>query len=313
MGSCKQEPDPVLESTIEHGQILVLNEGNFSWGNASIALYNPHSKVLSPAIFESVNNRPIGDVLQSAKLINGDIWLVINNSGKIEVIDTTSFKSVKTISGLRSPRYLSLLNGLVYVTDLYGDEISVFDATTFEAKNTFSAPGWSEQIATWDQMIYFINKDSNALMKMNPVNGALQKLTVRGIPFDLRMKNNEVVVGSYEGDSLVLKNISSGSEELYPKVLYNVPSGIFYSETNGHWYLKLGNDLGRLTASRGLERIYQLKTGSLYGVDLIGDEFYLSNAKDYVQNSEMIRIDFEGKVLDQLESGRITNGFLSLE
>ena len=75
----------------------------------------------------------------------------------------------------------------------------------------------------------------------------------------------------------------------------------------------MGNNLRRINAAGTSDMIYQLKSGSLYAANIIGDEIYLSNAKDYVQNSEMIRLDLDGKVLDKRESGRITNGFLWLE
>ncbi len=311
--SCKQEPLPAPETTFEGKQVLILNEGNFSWGNSSVALYSPEKKEINHALFEKANDRPLGDVLQSGKIINGRIWLVVNNSGKIEIIDTNSFKSVKTITGLRSPRFISELNGLVYVTDLYADKLTVFDATTFELKSTISESGWTEKTLADDQWVYFINKDSNTLNGFNPVSKLLRRISILGIPFDLVRKNDEIHIASYSGDSLILKNVGSVSQQIFAHALNSVPGGMLFCKTNGLWYFKMGNNLRRINAAGTSDMIYQLKSGSLYAANIIGDEIYLSNAKDYVQNSEMIRLDLDGKVLDKRESGRITNGFLWLE
>ena len=126
-------------------------------------------------------------------------------------------------------------------------------------------------------------------------------------------KDNEIYIASYRGDSLILKNLGNGSQEIYPHVLSNIPEAILYSKSKGLCYVKMGNELGRINSDGKLEIIYALSSGSLYAAHIVGDEIYLSNAKDYVQNSEMIRLDLDGKVLDKRESGRITNGFLWLE
>ena len=60
--------------------------------------------------FLKCNGRPLGDVPNSM-IINGYLaYIVVNNSGKIEVINRNSLESVATINGLISPRNMAVVN-----------------------------------------------------------------------------------------------------------------------------------------------------------------------------------------------------------
>ena len=67
LSSCFKPEEKPLHSVSELSQsLLVLNEGNFQWGNASIHRYDPKSKSYDDQdLFSRVNQRPLGDVLQS--------------------------------------------------------------------------------------------------------------------------------------------------------------------------------------------------------------------------------------------------------
>ena len=126
--------DPV-KSLVSANGIFILNEGNFGWGNGSLTYFSYDSLKIYNNFFSLVNNRPLGDVPYSM-LINGDnIYIVVNNSEKIEVIDRRNLKSVTTITGFISPRNI-VLAGLnkAYVTSMYSDSVRILDLK----KNTIS-------------------------------------------------------------------------------------------------------------------------------------------------------------------------------
>ena len=51
----------------EAGSKLIIGcEGNFGFGNASLSLYNLETKAITNNLFNSQNNLPLGDVLQSS-------------------------------------------------------------------------------------------------------------------------------------------------------------------------------------------------------------------------------------------------------
>ena len=61
-----------------------MNEGNFQLGNASVDVFDKTTGSISRSVFQSSNDRPLGDIAQSM-LIDADTgYIVINNSGKVE-------------------------------------------------------------------------------------------------------------------------------------------------------------------------------------------------------------------------------------
>lgn len=101
---CTEDDSPT--PAVLSGGVLVINEGQFLAENADISYYRPSDRSVQNDIFQTVNGRPLGDVLQSAARINDNMYLVVNNSNKIEVIDGQSAAEVATISGLQLPRYV---------------------------------------------------------------------------------------------------------------------------------------------------------------------------------------------------------------
>ena len=132
--SCSESPvDTVYFDFSENKGVYIVNEGNFMYGNSSLSFYNPTEKRVYNQVFMSRNGAPLGDVAQSMYLWNGKGYVVVNNSGKIYVIDSKTAEFKGSISGLSSPRYIHIFNAQkAYVTDLYARKISIFNPETFE-------------------------------------------------------------------------------------------------------------------------------------------------------------------------------------
>jgi DNA-binding beta-propeller fold protein YncE len=126
--SCSKIPDATESGVISGNGVFILNEGNFMSGNGSLSFYSYDSSKVINDLFYSVNGRPLGDVPNSLVIYNTRIYIVVNNSGKIEIVDNSTLESKATIKGLISPRNISILNDQkAYITSLYSDSLAIIN------------------------------------------------------------------------------------------------------------------------------------------------------------------------------------------
>lgn len=171
--SCKEKPTPTVPFEYEDG-VLVVNEGNFQGGNASLTFIRRSDDSLRDDVFKLENERPLGDVAQSVTVIGNKVYVVVNNSGKIEVVDLPSFKSSCTITGMDSPRYLQPLgNDRALVSDLYADAIHVVNLSTCSHASTIPVGGWTEEMATWGSRVYVAQTGTDQLLVLDAVSLSL--------------------------------------------------------------------------------------------------------------------------------------------
>jgi hypothetical protein len=171
--ACKQdpvpEPDPVPVSGIQPGQgVFITCEGNFMFGNSSVHYWKTGDTTCSGDLFQAANNRPLGDVCQSISVIGNRGYVVVNNSGKVEVVEMDDFKSVATINGFTSPRYLLPVSSTkAYVSDLYANRITVVDLAGNQITGTIPLAGKSGKMLLHNGEVFVTNSETNKLYIIN--------------------------------------------------------------------------------------------------------------------------------------------------
>lgn len=160
---CKKDPpvEPVDTSYYGNG-VFVLCEGTFQQGNARLDFYNTNTDSLKTNIFQTVNGVPLGDVLQSMTIDNGRAYLVVNNSGKIEVVDPEDMTSKGTVSGLGSPRYVCFTGtNKAYVSQLFSGSVNIVNTSSLSVTGSISIPGWTEEMLNDNGKVWITNGNKN--------------------------------------------------------------------------------------------------------------------------------------------------------
>lgn len=300
------------------GKILILNEGSFGWGNGSISLYNRDTKEVSSFVYQNQNGSSLGDVVQSANLIDDKLYVVVNNSGKVVIVDTSDFTHQGTITGLSSPRYiLDGSNGSLYISDLYADAINVVDKSSSSISSSIGLDGWTENLYLYNGWIYAIQPELGTIVKIDPSTNSVDdslKLT-KGI--------GEMVIHP-SGTAWLLS--SGGTNEYLPK-LYTIDLNLFVKQDSltfnlnesptklcakSDWselFYVMGNTVFSYSTLSGTVSHLRTFNGTTnYGLhnDPFTNELYYVDAKDYVQNSRIYRMDSLGQVLDTFDGGIIS-------
>lgn len=161
-------PNPDVPTVAEGA--FVLNQGNYGKQiEGSLTLIDYNSSAASQNLFQKANGRSLGATPQGAVVYGGKIYLGIYGSNVIEIVDRTTFKSVKQISLAdaegQSPRSLVAKDGKVYVS-MFNGYVSRLDTLTLSIDKTVKVGPNPDIIAIRGDYLYVPNSDG-----MNWQNG----------------------------------------------------------------------------------------------------------------------------------------------
>lgn len=169
---CRKDGPPIKTEPVKiplgSDGVFVSNEGNFMFGNASISYYAEGMEEAIEDLFKPANNRPLGDVCQSMYVFNNRFYIVVNNSGKIEVVHPITFAAIATFTGFNSPRYIQpVSNAKAYVTDLYAQAISIVNLASGNLTGSIPCPGWTEELRLVYGKVFVTNRSRPFLYVIN--------------------------------------------------------------------------------------------------------------------------------------------------
>lgn len=138
--SCTKEPDPEVKPPVETTTIVtgvyVLNEGLFNANNAMLTRYNFADSTVEKNCFFNANDRGLGDTGSDLAIYGSKMYIVVNVSSQLEVVDATTCKSFKQIPFFdgnkpRQPRKVAFHGSNAYVCSFDGT-VAVIDTTSLE-------------------------------------------------------------------------------------------------------------------------------------------------------------------------------------
>lgn len=319
--SCEKNTLPPPPPPNIEGGYYVICEGNYNWGNASITSFSENTSSLSQSYFELVNGYQLGDVAQSIFETEESYFIVVNNSGKIEVVEKEGFSSLYTITGFESPRYFQSINDSVaYVSDLYADKISVINYLTPSSIGEIVVNSWSEQMLVVEDSVYVSLYDSKSIgiIDVN-THQLIDEIQLELSPSEIRKDKNGMlwVLASNFGEGSKLYKINTASRTIEDEWnftednslvqidLIENASFIYLLTSTGEVYKFsiLGNTI--------IVPIFTAEADGIYGLN-VDDEgnIYICQAYDFVQSGSVQKYNESGVKLEEIASGIAPNGIV---
>ena len=334
IGCNKSEDEEPTEIPTGESLILVGNEGGFGAVNASLTVIAQNESTVSQNIYADANDDAIlGDVLNSMGEFGNELFLVINNSEKIEVINSSDFTRSKTIfiDG-SSPRYISFVSaGLAYVSDLFDTGLHVVNPTSGSYDSFLNLSNSVEHMLVIDNELWggesldqefnpgdeiiIVNTNSNQETENIQLTAGVNKL--------VRDVNGKVwVLCSGNGNSTpivpaFLYRINPTTKEIeasveLPELTGYSPVGIASSADGQSIYYVMQGDVYRMEISASalpVEPFIEPGLTTLYSLhcDPNTGQIALTDAKDYTQNGSLHVYNSNGVETGSYETSIVPN------
>ncbi len=322
-GCAKEEIGPQYPSDnlLYGNKVLVLNEGNFGWGNAEISAYYPDHFKISNGLYASINSGSLGDVCQSGVRFQDEYLIVVNNSGKIAVLDTASLQLKREISGLTSPRHLNMLSSSkAYVSDLYGDAITVINPLTGQISGSITAPGWTEQMVEAGGNVYCSLPNNSSLLRIDTSNNTmLDTVYVGEHPGSLVKDQNGMLWVLCSGSSgpAQIVQLNPATNTVLRTLVFDASDSPSSLRINGVgdrlYYLNDAvYELSILSVALPVSPLINSEGRNYYGLGVhpSTNEIYVTDARDYIQPGIVFRYTQSGIFIDSADTGIIPQGII---
>ncbi|KAB1156288.1 YncE family protein [Flavobacterium luteum] len=335
--SCSDDDDTIVETPIgayDNG-VLILNQGGFGKGNASLSYLSVDSNTFQNNIFALVNPTIIlGDTGQDVGFYNEFAYIVMNGSNKIEIVNRYTMAHVATIStGLSNPRYIVFYNGKGYVSN-WGNGSSTSDdyiAVINLSNNTLSAPipvmEGPEQMAIANGKLYVAHLGGlgvgSTVSIINLSTNGISSLSVGDAPNSLEISGETLYVlsggkpswtGSETAGKLSKINLSndtvSGTIDF---ALTSHPSNLEIS--NSDLFYTVDSDVFKTlvnTSTLPTTALFSTTAQGVYGVysfEVQNEKIYIGDAVDYSSDGKIYVYSSTGNLEISKTVGVVPAGF----
>lgn len=171
MTSCSDDNDGPETYLQEYSTgAYVVNSGNmYNKIESSLTAIDYASSTATQKVFKAANGRPLGDTANDGIVYGNKIYLAVDQSNTIEVIDKKtkqSIKQIKTTDLLGNaegvhPRHIIADGGKVYFTT-YGGYVAAVDTTDFALQKKWQVGSYPEGLVIGNGNLYVANSNYGA-------------------------------------------------------------------------------------------------------------------------------------------------------
>jgi len=312
----------------------LLNEANMGSNKASVDYYDFATGVYRRNIYNEANPEVtlgLGDVGNDIKIYGSKLYVVVNMSNKVEVLNASSAKKIGQID-IPNCRYITFYKNKAFVT-AYDGYVSVIDTATLKQEKQITVGKQPEEMTVVGQKLYVANSggynypnyertvsviDLNTLTELKRIDVAINLhrlkadqygdlyVTSRGdyydIPSNLYVIDTEkdVVKKTF---NLAASNIAILNDVAY---LYSVEWN-YTSGSNKISYAKINVKDETILTTKFITDGTDQSISIPYGIAInpTNEDVYVTDAKDYVSPGTLYCFDKTGKKKFSVTTGDI--------
>ena len=201
------------------------------------------------SVFAKANGSSLGTGANDGLVYGSKMYIVVDGSATIEVVDKTTLKSIKQIKTTdllgtdlgTNPRHIIAGNGKIYFTTYHGI-VAAVDTTTYALSNKYTVGSYPEGLVGVGNYIYVANSNygmgNGTISAINLTNGSVETQAVSGVtnPVKLFYANNSLYVLDYGSYDANYKQVGAGvklisgtsSTTLFDATMADLYQGNFY-------------------------------------------------------------------------------------
>ena len=332
--SCKnEEPAPAVGEF--QNAVFVVNEGNFTNGNASLTYFNHQTSEVEQQVFYRKNNAPLGDVANSISFDENSIYIVVNNSHVVYKINSiTGLYEAKTPE-LTSPRNLIIIDEhRALISDLYENNLTVVNTLNMEIISKIEIGRTSENLLKLDNEVFITNWSAynqelknNMVLVLNTLSMEITDSIQVGVePNSMVLDNDNNLWVLCSGGFMNEERASLWKIDAKTKLVQkrfnfedinSSPTKLNISPSANTLYF-INKDIFQMDISgsslSAIPFVLASETNNFYSLGIGFDsDIYITDANDYSRNGEVYRYSASGIIKEQFEGGLIPGaiGFMN--
>ncbi|RYU92401.1 YncE family protein [Mucilaginibacter terrigena] len=310
--------DPV--QTTDRAGVYVLSQGGITLNNSTLSFYNYATKTTTADIFAAANSRGLGDTGNDAKIYGSKMYITVNYSSTIEVVEAKTAKSIKQIkmgegANKRQPRFVVFNKNKAYISS-YDGTVAVLDTATLTIDKYITVGRNPEQMVVSNGKLYVANSGGLDFSNIDHTVSVINLATGTEIKkIDIVDTNPIDIAADAYGDVYV---ISYGTDfPSHPKLtIINNTTDVVKKTTDidagyGTSFV-INGDMAYYLTDAGKVKVYNVKTDVVatesfitggativvpyaIAVDPLTGEVFVTDAVDYRNNGKLFAFDKTGK------------------
>jgi hypothetical protein len=214
MISCRKEDGIPVPLVLSNG-ILVLNEGLYQQNNSTLSWINLDNEEVISDFFLQKNNRQLGDTGNDLEIYGAKIYLVVNGSNTLEILEKSTGKSLKQINIMngsipKSPRSIAFYGSKAFIT-CYDGFVDILDTATLTITGRIPVGANPEDLTVSNGKLYVSNSGGLNYPNIDSTVSVINLSNLQSLGKITVGKNPGKIITDSEGDVYVITRGNYGS------------------------------------------------------------------------------------------------------